>query len=84
MCVLKRNARSICPPFTWQTVREHEDRDTESRHSLREIHARQRVVAERERALDRREEELERVAEEQLWRMIGEAIRSGLAKAVDR
>lgn len=62
-----------------------EDReDRASRERLREIHDRQHVVAERERALDRREEELERVAEEQLWRMIGEAIRSGLAKAVDR
>lgn len=62
-----------------------EDReDRASRERLREIHARQRVVADRERELDRREEELERVAEEQLWRMIREAIRSGLAKAVDR
>lgn len=58
-----------------------EDReDRVSRERLREIHERQRVVAERERALDRREEELERVAEDQLWEMIGQAIKSGVAK----
>lgn len=47
---------------------------------LRELKARMREVSRRQRELDRREEELERQAERQLWRMLDEAIRRGVAE----
>jgi hypothetical protein len=51
---------------------------------LSELHARMKVVARRERALDEKEEELEREAERQLWPLLDEAIRDGLAKPMSR
>ena len=41
--------------------------------------AKQRVVSRRERELDEREEALEREAEAKLWRLVDDAIRSGVA-----
>jgi hypothetical protein len=46
---------------------------------LRDLRARERDVSARQRDLDRREEELERKAERQLWRMVDDAIRKGIA-----
>jgi hypothetical protein len=49
---------------------------------LDEVHRKQAEVAHREEELDRREEDLERQAESQLWPLIDEAIRQGVAKPV--
>jgi len=61
-------------------LEDSEDESQAVRDRLREIHARQREIQARERELDRRQEELERVAEAKLWRMVDEAVRSGLAR----
>jgi hypothetical protein len=47
---------------------------------MRDLERKQREVEAREKVLDDREEELERVAEYDLWRMVDEAIRNGVAK----
>lgn len=57
---------------------DHHDRAVRDR--LREYREKIRVVEARERELDDREEALEKVAEDALWRMVDDAIRSGLAK----
>jgi hypothetical protein len=47
---------------------------------LDEVRAKQRELSKREQALDEREEELDRASERELWKLVDEAIRSGLAK----
>lgn len=64
-----------------------EDLDTRTeaqKQRLRDLHAQLKVVSRREKELDEREEELERQAERQLWPLLDEAIRSGLAKPPTR
>jgi hypothetical protein len=55
------------------------DDETRVRDRMREIERKLRDVEAREKRLDDREEELERVAENDLWRMVDDAIRSGVA-----
>ena len=58
------------------------DLDAATETHLGELKARMREVSRRQDELERREEELERQAERQLWRMIDEAIRRGVAERV--
>ena len=58
------------------------DLDAATEAHLLELKARMREVSRRQRELDRREEELERKAERELWRMVDEAIRRGVAEHV--
>ena len=57
--------------------RESTLRETEAK--LVEVRAKQREVSRRERELDQREEALEREAEQKLWQLVDDAIRSGAA-----
>lgn len=54
------------------------------RDRMRDLERKQREVEAREKVLDDREEELERVAENDLWRMVDDAIRSGVAVPAGR
>jgi hypothetical protein len=51
----------------------------EARTKLEQVHAKQREIEDRERELDAREEALEREAESKLWRLVDDAIRTGVA-----
>jgi hypothetical protein len=57
--------------------RESALRETEAK--LVEVREKQRDVSRRERELDQREEALEREAEQKLWQLVDDAIRSGAA-----
>ncbi len=61
-----------------EEVAEHDEARVRDR--MHELERQLRSVAAREQALDDREEELERVAENDLWRMVDEAVRSGVAR----
>lgn len=58
------------------------DLDAATEAHLLELKARMREVSRRQHELERREEELEREAELQLWGMVDEAIRRGVAERV--
>lgn len=58
------------------------DLDAATEAHLLEMKTRMREVSHRQRELERREEELERKAERELWRMVDEAIRRGVAEHV--
>jgi hypothetical protein len=62
---------------------ELERRRGDLRERQRELQADQRAFERDERALDQREEKLEAEAESQLWRLMDEAIASGVAKPAD-
>jgi len=61
-----------------EQVAEHDGARVHDR--LHDVARQLRDVEAREKVLDDREEGLERVAENDLWRMVDEAIRSGMAK----
>jgi hypothetical protein len=50
------------------------DHGVDVRQQLRDIREKQRQVAAQERELDRREDDIERSAEEQLWRLVDDAM----------
>jgi hypothetical protein len=61
-----------------EKVAEHDGARVRDR--MHDLERQLRDVEARQKRLDDREEELERVAEGDLWRMVDEAIRSGVAK----
>lgn len=66
-------------------LEDKEDRlSADEERNLSDLRAQMRDVEDRERELDRKEERLEREAERQLWPLLDDAIRAGLAKRLTR